>query len=177
MGFNKAIYWKPFYFHVFLITFHPVCRVCLHQFQYMGKRYIARYCGGLVWMCIVLCITWIWTCGNCHLWWLAVGILVNSHDVFGLLPSNLVASFTVFPHSFCLILPHAHLLEGFPFVACCCTYICSPVFCSFRVPFLFSQVCLLALFSSFTGFAAPVWLSKVTFYHFFSQLRRYQFLT
>jgi len=31
-----------------------------------------------------------------------------------------------FPHSFCLILPHAHVLEGFPFMACVLPSKCSP---------------------------------------------------
>nr|XP_014334759.1 PREDICTED: dedicator of cytokinesis protein 9-like [Bos mutus] len=31
-----------------LMDFFTISEVCLHQFQYMGKRYIARYCGGLV---------------------------------------------------------------------------------------------------------------------------------
>lgn len=96
------MHWKWFYLHVSLIIFHPVCRVCLHQFQYMGKRYIARYCGGFSFKYYVLfCMTWIWMCGHCHLWWLAVGILINSHEdswqVFGLLPSNLFASFAYSP--------------------------------------------------------------------------------
>lgn len=58
-----------------------------------------------------------------------------------------------FPHSFCLILPLASLLEGFPSVACCFTGVLpsryAPVFCSFPSPLSFfsqlPQVCLLAL--------------------------------
>uniref|UniRef100_A0A669R6E1 Dedicator of cytokinesis 9 n=1 Tax=Phasianus colchicus TaxID=9054 RepID=A0A669R6E1_PHACC len=37
------------YFSDFLCV---LCRVCLHQFQYMGKRYIARYCVEFKYCCI-----------------------------------------------------------------------------------------------------------------------------
>lgn len=180
MGWNKAMYWKPFSFPVSLITFHPVCRVCLHQFQYMGKRYIARYCGGLARMCIILCIIWLWMCGNCHPWWLAVGILINSRDVFGLLPSNLVASFACIPT---LLLSHFASCISLGRISLrglllhwCASFQIRPCVLFLPVPSLFLLPAPPGVssrsFSSSSGFASPVWLSEVTFYHSFSQLQR-----
>lgn len=34
-----------------LMDFFTIAEVCLHQFQYMGKRYIARYCGSFKVLC------------------------------------------------------------------------------------------------------------------------------
>lgn len=58
-----------------------------------------------------------------------------------------------FPHSFCLILPLAYLLEGFPSVACCFTGVLpskyAPLFCSFPSAFSSpsSPRCVFSLFS------------------------------
>ena len=103
---------------------HPAHRVCLHQFQYMGKRYIARYCGGLVWRAVSFCVLFgpesvgIVLCGDRQLEFSQTamktvgGSLARCHETWRPRPPALL-------HAFWLILSQAKLLERFSSAAWC----------------------------------------------------------
>lgn len=133
---------------------HPAHRVCLHQFQYMGKRYIARYCGGLVWRAVSFCVLFgpesvgIVLCGDGQLEFSQTamktvgGSLDRCHETWRPRPPALL-------HSVWLILSQAKLLERFSSAAWCRSSFQTLPRALFSLLFLFLWLCLLTPSLSF----------------------------
>lgn len=134
-----------------LIIFHPIHRVCLHQFQYMGKRYIARYCGGLVWRVVSFCVllgpesVGIVVCGDWQLEFSQTamktvgGSLDSCHETWR--PRS-----PALPRSFWLTLSQAKLLESFSSAAWCrSSFQTLPTLCSVSSSSRCSSCCVFSL--------------------------------